>query len=1080
MRQVNSTDGPRKGAEIKVDEATLTLNEVMESLPKRYRDILLLYERGQSSLSPDALDKPVVMRLLPDGTPVKPTRTPSPSVATPEKPSILDRVSSRFGGGSSATVNKDVESTFSPLHSILIVRAAIRVARLLAGLVLMGASFSFEGGGDWHQPGSSTFLPSFSDRTNEDRLNKPDVSTWLIKASSVLIQNSVLISVEERCWASSAIALIYGSLGMRRKWSFHLRVACLTIIDELRKGPRGGIVVSSALAALPPETQKQSVGVSLVQLLTHVASVQRLFDDKGSSRTTEAESSTSDPFFELRQMESRDDYSWLLREADAAKSKILGIRPFVPSQSMRVWRDHRSRVHYGWPDLQLDIVREAIELGSILDYPTVSYDFLCLMIRRFHLVLSPRESMDAVRQLGTAYGDIQDEEVAATEDKSIPRLSVGVPVIVSLSLERPAPARLLHLHRVPVESAEQIDEDVPDAFIYNPYDEKLADKTGPGDVACNESITAVLTLANPLDVDLPLSKVSIWTSGARFEANVMGCLLPAQARHFALQLTGMPLEPGELDIRGIKVQTIGGIEEELQPAADLPPRPEEERERLLGKANLAAIPTLSSRQVSSASQFASTKPALRITVLPQQPILECTDSSLGTQNILTLFEGEEATFTLTVVNAGRAAMDSLVVTFKDEYEPSSTTKDGPEAPEDIYEREVHEKSIRAFHLAGSDSGKRQLLKEPLVPGSSRTISVSCLGRRRCIGTTVVVEYSGPRPDPAEYHTRILVIPVILTVLKAVEAVAIAALPYADLTGDPDAREKKRTHFLLAIDVKNAASEAFRVQIGRNTEPQAIQGGAIKRFYLPFPRKTPDLEPRAIPASEGQFVLTRVLQFSPAESGLRSKLFWYREQLFGGLHTTAEVHAEWSLDPDRKGLLDLRRLKVGRDALECLEVAELHLGVDVSSSDGDLVTTEQDTVECHVGQHVELQWTVTNTSRFPVSPVFCTEIVEAGGNTRVAWLGPNGEPPALFASGAPTVLLSQIEPTGASKHKTTVVPFKTGRYEVRYHALGRVSEQGKRTVHQPSQPLLLLVLEAQVAVEGSFAGVAKAGGSPGRS
>lgn len=715
----------RKAVDLRPEDAGYTLNEVLEGLPKRYRELMSLYEKGQSSLSPDALDKPVVMKLLPDGTPVAPLRSPSPSVATPEKPSLLDRVSSRFSSSSSSpNISKDIESTFSPLHSILVVRAAIRIARLLAGLHVQGAMVTFDGGADWHPANAASFLPSYADIRADASISptRADVAAWLNKASSVLMQNAVLISVEDRCWASSAIAAIYAQLGMERKSAFHLRVACLTVIDELRKGPRGGVVGTAALAGLPEQTRRRSVGSAMVQLLTQVAGVLGLFDDKPAKE----EDILEDPFAELRRTFSGEDYVWLLRETG---SKIAGVRPFIPRGS-RTWRDFRSRAHFGWPDLQLNLLKEAVDLGTILDYPTISYDFLCLLIRRFHLVLSPKECMDAVRQLGTAWGDLRDEEVVRKEDRDVPRLSLGVPVVVKLELERPAPARLVYVHRAPLEDAQQVDE-VPDAFIYNPYDEKLAEKAGPADLACGEPVTVDVTLANPLDIDLPLSKVSIWISGVQFEPTVTACMLPAQAREFKIQLMGTPMEAGELEIRGIKVQTIGGIEEEISPLGQSAPRPEEERERLLGKVNMTVIPQLSSRQVSTASQIAPAfKQGPRATVLSPQPILECINSTLGTQNTLALFEGERSSFALTVVNAGPVAIESLAVTFKDEYEATSTVREGPEAPEDIYEREVHDKAIKAFWLEGEDEGKRQILVEPLQPGDSRTVSIGCLGRRK--------------------------------------------------------------------------------------------------------------------------------------------------------------------------------------------------------------------------------------------------------------------------------------------------------------------------------------------------------------
>ncbi|KAI9010685.1 transport protein Trs120 or TRAPPC9 TRAPP II complex subunit-domain-containing protein [Hyaloraphidium curvatum] len=1079
-------DPTSKTSESKADgEGSSKLMDVLEALPRKYRELISLYERGQSSLSPDALDKPVVMRLLPDGTPIAPNRSPSPSVANAEKPSLLDRVSSRFGGSSSPSVTKDIESTFSPLHSILGVRAALRTARLLAGLYLQGNSINFEGGGDWHPLGAAAFLPTYAERS-DDRASPDmlDVASWLNKASSVLMQNALLISVEDRCWASSFIALLYGMVGMQRKWAFHMRIACLTVIDELRKGPRGGIVPMTAFAGASPEYRKLAPGESLVRLLMRIGAALRLFDevDKPSlarmgSSPTDISSVEFDPFAASRGTQSQNDYLWLLREVKPGGSRYGAVSPFVP-RGTRVWRDYRARVHFGWADLQLSILRESVQLANMLDYPTVCYDFLCLLLRRFHLVMSPKECSDAVRQLGTAYGDIQDEDVVSKVDREVPRLLLGVPVMVNLELERLPPSRHVYVHRT--ESPVQAQSDADDAFIYNPYDEKTAEK-GRAEVACGEPIAISMTLANPLDVELPLSKVSIWATGVRFESDVTACLLPAQARQFRLRLTGMPLEPGELSVEGVRTQTVGGIEEDVAPLGDVHVRIEDERERLLGKTNIQRLPALASRQVSSVTQGAEKKgDALGVSVLPEQPILECIGSSLGSQNTLTLFEGESSAFSLTICNGSSIAIDSILASFKDEYDVPPSAKEGPEAPEDIYEREIHEKGSHAFWIAESAdkaAHKVQLLREPLAKGGTISFDVACLGRRWCIGTTVILEYGSlpPESQPTDCsYSRVVAVPVLLSVSKALEPVAISALPYADLSGlDQDLtfaerEERRRTHLLLAVDVKNASTESFRAHLfalpvaqasAPPDEPQLIQGGAVKRFHFSIPRCTlaPEVASRPIPFPDTQFVVTRVQQYSPDEAAVRQRLFWHRERLFGGLGSPAAVRAIWSTDPDRGGTVDLRRLSLTPDMLDCLEEAPLSFSVTVGAGrPGDGAPAPKqldlDAFELPVRRFSTVTVRIANATAEPMPLMFRMELLEAK----------EGEEPRrdvrdkVLMQGASTSLIPAIPPSSSAEVPIPVFPLKPLRFVLRYHALGPSSKPGEpRRVFQPPQPVTLV-------------------------
>lgn len=1055
QRSTGGEGNLRPSAENSQRESLQILNGVLEKLPKRYRDIVRLYERGQSSLLPDNMDKPANMRAMLDGTTGKVGRSASPTgiPGSEAKSSILDRVSSRFGGGSSNPVTKDMESTFSPLHPVLVVKAAIRIAKLLIALRTRRTMLNFEGSADWHIAGGGSFLPSYAEHRSENRTlpTRADVSAWLNKASSVLSQNALLVSVENRCWASMTIAELYAMIGMHRKWSFYLRMACLTIVDDLRKGSRGGSELSAVLASVSPETPKSSVGLATVQLLTKVADALHVFDDPNGRKPHQKndEVNQADSFAALRRSQSQDDYLWLLGEVRSADNNYAAVRSFVGGRAWRFWRDYRTRVHFGWPDLQLNLIREAVDLGSIMDYPSFSYDFLCLLLRRFHLVLSPKEAIDAVRQLAAAYADIQDVDVVAKDNRDIPRLSVGMPVVLRMDLERPSPPQLIHRTRS-LEAPET--EEAADTFIHNPYDEKLSEKAGPADVVAGESLTVILTLANPLDIDLPLSKISIWTSGSAFEPTVSGCLLPARARNFKVPLVGVPIEAGMLAVNGIRVQTIAGVEDEVAPLGQKRPRVDDERQRLLGTEVVSTIvPVPASRQVSGTNQAMQETGGFQLNVLPSQPVLESTASAPGAPHVVSLFEGEHGTIVITAINTGPVAITSILVAFKEEYEPPAH-RDGPKPPEEIYEREVYDRTTRGFWLSDHQHN-RQLLVEPLAPGASISISVGCRARRRCIGTTVALEYSSTAT-----HHRVLQVPIRVAVLPVLEPMSISSVPYSDSLGSGDTesfeeREKRRHDwFLLAFEIRNSSDEAFELEmfsdLGRYSK--LIGAGTTARFYVPLARFLSG-EDRAIPQPPGQFVYTRVIQYPPEEASRRSRLFWLRETLFGGLESKGLVGSKWKAG-NRSGQLDLRRLWLAPTILDNLEVEDLRLDVDVVGAS----RLDLDNYACKPGNKIEVTWTISNTGAV-VRPLFFTEFAET--------LDDGSEVPAgdaLAFSGPLSCLLPRIE-TGASiRHSIDVYPLRPGRFHVKYHALGRIGDGGRK-VYKAVSPVVLTVDDSEKAI-----------------
>ena len=384
-----------------------------------------------------------------------------------------------------------------------------------------------------------------------------------------------------------------------------------------------------------------------------------------------------------------------------------------------------------------------------------------------------------------------------------------------------------------------------DVFIYNPYANKsgASQATGSASAAkgkptsdiilvANDVLHVDVVLANPFAFDLDIQKLVLSTSGVAFKPVGIATSVPAYSRTHNVRLSGVPLESGLLHIHGCVVRMLGGcLEEEVLPvrrSLDDPKRRTKDGKRKhqdepsrFGKKSLEFISGggLSNKKLngSSGDAFGDTnkKWSLALAVICEQPMLDVTGTSVGSNEALMLFEGQRASFDMAVKNIGRTPINHLQIAISESMSNETVSKSLGFL--DAYEQDVENKSIRAFWFDSivsvditnaetsrrfsnanatdiehngasqmaypstnavkhdqsalnlfckvSDSKQEMLTGINLKPNETVKLSFGVFGKQNCIGANIKIAYANVDESSAEpvFYTRIVNSPVLLTV-----------------------------------------------------------------------------------------------------------------------------------------------------------------------------------------------------------------------------------------------------------------------------------------------------------------------------
>ncbi|KAG8937942.1 hypothetical protein FRC00_008884 [Tulasnella sp. 408] len=326
---------------------------------------------------------------------------------------------------------------------------------------------------------------------------------------------------------------------------------------------------------------------------------------------------------------------------------------------------------FGWPELQLGVVREAVAIAEALpDYPALA-QFSLSTLRGMNPHLTHSEQLHLYTISGRALSTARrrGDHVLVAYWASKPVLSLE---ITPLPFSRtPVQHPISDLERRSSGEAAGILGGRRDPFIYNP---RLKSASASEVVTVqNEPMEFVITLYNRFCFDLEVQSVRLSTSGVGLRAMPVSTLIPAES-YRVLRINATATEPGILTVRGIWAQLPGGAAQEflLPLATDEEERRTDRRKSILDaeslrtkSSGLAARPEERSKRRQSLVEAAKAAPPatqtfLTCKVVEEQPLLRFRRTTLSHGAVM-LYDGER----LTVENISSIPVDFVKLAFDD-------------------------------------------------------------------------------------------------------------------------------------------------------------------------------------------------------------------------------------------------------------------------------------------------------------------------------------------------------------------------------------------------------------------------------
>ncbi|KAG2144925.1 TRAPP II complex [Suillus cothurnatus] len=790
-----------------------------------------------------------------------------------------------------------VSSELSQDHSLLVLTYCTAVIRQTS---LLFCTWSTKGWGglafaSMLQPGSTSYTQkttSDSSWTNLERISivsgvsRSQIANTVSQAHGPWLLH---LGPHERLIILQSMASIYSSLGYRRKEAFILREVISCIMD-LINGDEVSIVGKGAVGVRQNETLEGNQ--SILKLLIRTCKV--LGVDLEAVCVAKATDGTSND---------------LDGSADAAKES------------------------FGWPELQVGVIREAIAVAEALPDPLAVARISLSALKTMHSVLASSDQYHLYQTAGRALAAMRRRGDAPAVE-----YWAGNP-FMSLALLP------LALHRLPIENpcsiltakssaTNSLLSGIIDPFLYNPR--KSSGPQSKNLIVQGEPIELTITLRNPYVFDLEIQNISLSTTGVEFESSPISALVIPPNTLYPITIIGTAKTRGTLVFRGCIVQAPWGAPREF-----LLPVPTDADQNLFARRQ-SAVKCESGRTKywgldshpweKDGRRLSTLLPSLKkppqflqCVVVPEQPLLRIRWTSL-THGAVMLYNGEESTIRLTLENISTLPIDFLRLSFEDSTigPAQEALSEGELSVFETYETEYDILHRKAF------SWRNEKDITNILPNQKVVLSVTCVGKVGCAHGTVHISYSQVHREHEEkvpvsevFYTRQLSYPVTVTVYHMLECHDLSLMAMVDVDYDDISRRASNSviHLLpevddptewclFAIDVRNTYGLPFEVTFKREQADDQIS--------QPIPT-----------LSDRQFVVGKS-KLSIEEEQAQRELFWYREELL------KIVSARWKeTNGDRHGDLSLRQQRLTLPMLKALrtDVVQVDLTLIVDSQDG---------------------------------------------------------------------------------------------------------------------------------------------------
>ncbi|KAJ9106212.1 hypothetical protein QFC21_001356 [Naganishia friedmannii] len=459
-------------------------------------------------------------------------------------------------------------------------------------------------------------------------------------------------------------------------------------------------------------------------------------------------------------------------------------------------------VRYGWAELQVAMLREAITAAETLpDYNTI-IGFSTSALRTLHVHLAPQAQQLLLSAYSRALAIARRRNVSV--QASLRWLPDNVVVAVDFTP--------LTSEKVPFENnAGRMDIDkirkthtINDPFLYNPRSKSISE--GHPVFIAKDALEVTVTLRNPFGIDLEIQNLSLSTQGVKYTTQPLAFILPPTSVH-RIRLEGIAHEPGNLAINGCNLRLGDGNEYTLPlPLTSVTVSASGKRDRKRTTAGVRKLLGLDARpsQLPRRDDAQSESATISCSVLKEQPLILVRQTSLNHGSVI-LHQGEKTIIHLTLENTSSIPVDFLNLAFEDNLKRRN----------DALLDEGNLSETRTHELE-RDAAERPVLQwDPpadgivIAPGQRGHLRIKCFGKpgwyvvvlvlygpvltprmsENSESGTIRIDY-GQLPEAETssasggsdtFYSRQLVLPILFTVQPALRCSSLRVTPFASST-----------------------------------------------------------------------------------------------------------------------------------------------------------------------------------------------------------------------------------------------------------------------------------------------------------
>ncbi|GHJ88545.1 hypothetical protein NliqN6_4947 [Naganishia liquefaciens] len=635
----------------------------------------------------------------------------------------------------------------------------------------------------------------------------------------------------------------------------------------------------------------------------------------------------------------------------------------------------KTLIRYGWPELQVAMLREAVAAAETLpDYNSI-VGFATSALRTLHENLAPQ----AQQLLLSAYSRAMSIARRRNIPMKVSTRWIPDEVVAGLEFSPLAP------EKVPYEikargSLETIRHgQTKDVFLYNPRAKTLAN--GEPVYVAKDTIEVVVTLNNPFGIDLEVQNMTLSTQGVKFTSQPIAFVLPPSSTH-RICIQGVAHEPGSLVVNGC-ILRLGDGTDYLIPLPEnsikVPSGTKRDRKRtnkaprkLVG---LDARPS----QVVSGDVMDEDKTSISCNILGEQPTLLIRRTSLNHGSVI-LHEGEQTVIQLTLENTASSQVDFVNMSFEDNLDSRAAAllEEGTLSETETFELEQDTLDRPVMQWTPPEEGVS------VAPGQRQSLRIKCRGKVGCVSGAIKIDYGHLPEDehttitrPTIYSRR-LILPVLFTVQPALRCTSLRVMPFSHKTASSTTEKgtSPAEHVMKPLTTHDSGfrrnreeEERFQSFLNRAADDEQYTGtqmtmfnpsdyalecmvqckdiesgegmmvrrlvapGATERFIFPIglPKlSASELEQDVPRLGNRQFVVDRSGR-KEADVLAERRQFWSRQALL------QNVKAWWGIPgSDRTGEVSLLTVRIPASDLEALQVDRIMVSLAVYDLEGQQV------------------------------------------------------------------------------------------------------------------------------------------------